>query len=809
MTSVIIGIFTPSINSVLYPSNIEQKIGFDKIRLLVQQNCLSDLAKEEIDRLSFSSDFDVIVAQLTLVEEMVALISEQEETLPLTSTIDLREAFSKTRIEGTFLEVTDLVAIRHNTTMVQRITTYLLKCDEHHFPSLKNLAHHIQNFPEVLKQIDAVVTKFGEIKDNASRELANIRRDILKSQSAISRTLHAILRQAQTDGLVEKDTAPTMRDGRLVIPILAMNKRKISGIIHDESATGKTAFVEPNSVVELNNRLRELENEERREIIRILTELTNFLRPFYPNLLDSTLFLAKIDALQAKAKFALRIHAIKPHLKNEPHIDWCDARHPLLQLSLEKQHKEIVPLSIQLTENQRILLISGPNAGGKSVCLKTVALLQYMLQCGLPIAINERSVAGIFERMFIDIGDEQSIENDLSTYSSHLLNMKQCVRYSNSKSLLLIDEFGTGTEPLIGGAIAEALLEKFNKNNTYAVITTHYTNLKHFASSAEGIVNGAMLYDRHEMRPLFSLQIGNPGSSFAVEIARKIGISEDIIASAAQKVGTEHIDYDKNLQDVARDKRYWENKRQQIREKEKHIDQLVQKYEQEMNELKNKQKEMIRDAKSEASELLSHANAKIEQTIRIIKESEAGKEPTKQARAELNELKTFLNEVKIEPLAPKVSRNMAVGDYVTIKGQSITGQILDINKETAIIAFGQIKSNVSLSKLERVSRNQLKQSQRASIGKNTTDAVRERQLNFKSEIDVRGMRVDEALQAVMYFVDDAQMLSIGRIRILHGTGTGALRQAIRDYLQNSPAVGEYRDEHVQFGGSGITVAELI
>ena len=814
MTSVIIGIFTinhtiyQKLIIVLYPSNIEQKIGFDKIRLLLQQNCLSDLAKEEIDKISFSSDFDMIVGQLTLVEEMARLISEQEETLPLNSAANLREAFDNTRIEGTFLEVTDIVAIRHNALMIQRVTNYLLKRDEIRFPTLKEFATHVQNFPQVLKQIDNIVNKFGDIKDNASTELANIRRDILKSQSNISRTLHAILRQAQADGLVEKDTTPTMRDGRLVIPILAMNKRKISGIIHDESATGKTAFVEPNSVVELNNRLRELENEERREIIRILTELTNFLRPFYPDLLDSTLFLAQIDALQAKAKFTIRIKAIKPHLKNIPLIEWYDARHPLLQLSLEKQQKHIVPLSIQLTNNQRILLISGPNAGGKSVCLKTVGLLQYMLQCGLPIAINERSVAGIFERIFMDIGDEQSIENDLSTYSSHLLNMKHCVRHSNSTSLLLIDEFGTGTEPQIGGAMAEALLEKFNTNKAYGVITTHYTNLKHFASNTEGIVNGAMLYDRHEMQPLFSLQIGNPGSSFAVEIARKIGIPEDIILSAAKKVGSEHIDYDKNLQDAARDKRYWANKREQIRTKEKQIDILAQKYEQEMNELKSKQKELIRAAKSEASELLNQANAKIEQTIRIIKESEAGKEPTKQARAELNQLKVILSDVKIETKTPKLAHNLTIGNHVTIKGQQITGQILAINKETAIVAFGQIKSTVPISKLEHISHNQLKQNQRASVGKSTTEAVRERQLNFKSEIDVRGMRVDEAVQAVMYFVDDAQMLSIGRIRILHGTGTGALRQVIRDYLSSSSAVSTYRDEHVQFGGSGITVVEL-
>lgn len=793
---------------MLYPSDIEQKIGFDKIRLFIKQHCLSELAKEEIDTLSFSSNFDLIVARLTLVDEMIKLLLDQEEALPLHTIADLREAFAKTRIEGTFLEVNDLVAIRHNVLMIQSVTTFLLKHDNTRFGNLKQLATPVQNFPQILQRIDTILNKYGEIKDNASTELTRIRHDLAKSQHAISRTLHAILRQAQTEGLVDKEAAPTMRDGRLVIPIPAMNKRKLGGIIHDESATGKTAFVEPSSVVELNNQLRELENEERREIIRILTNATDFVRPFYPNLLESTLFLVKIDALQAKAKWSIQTKAIKPHLKNTPFVNWSDARHPLLQLSLEKQHKSIVPLSIKLTPGERILLISGPNAGGKSVCLKTVGLLQYMLQCGLPIPIHERSEAGIFEYVFIDIGDEQSIENDLSTYSSHLLSMKHFVRHSNSTSLLLIDEFGTGTEPQIGGAIAEAILEKFNSNKTFGVITTHYTNLKHFASNSEGIVNGAMLYDRHEMRPLFQLQIGNPGSSFAIEIARKIGIPEDIILSASQKVGSEHIDYDKNLQDAVRDKRYWANKRQQIREKEKRIDELVQKYEQEMNALKTKQKELLRVAKAEATELLNQTNAKIEQTIRIIKESEAAKEPTQQARIDLKQFKASLNEEKIKPIKTNKQDTFKVGDHVTIKGQNMVGQLIESNKDVGIVTFGNIKSTIPLNKLSRVSNNQLKHSQRASVTKNTMEAWRERQLNFKSEIDVRGMRVDEALQAVMHFVDDAQMLSIGRIRILHGTGTGALRQAIRDYLHNTSAVTTYHDEHVQFGGAGITVVEL-
>ena len=793
---------------MLYPANFEQKIGFDKIRLLIQHTCLSELAKEKIDEIIFSTDFDTIVWQLSQVDEMNTLLTEKEETLPLGSTSDLREAFARTRIEGTWLDVIDLDAVRKNIRMIEQVSQFLLRQDEVRFPTLRCLAKDILNFPEVLRKIDLLLNKFGEIKDSASPELAKIRREILKAQATVSRTLQAILRQAQADGLVEKDTTPTMRDGRLVIPVIAMNKRRIGGIIHDESATGKTAFVEPTAVVEINNHLRELENEEHREIIRILTEFTNFLRPFYSDILNSTNFLAQIDALQAKAKFTLRIQAIKPHIHNKALVNWHEARHPLLQLTLESQHKKIVPLTITLNEKQRILLISGPNAGGKSVCLKTVGLLQYMLQCGLPIPLHERSEAGLFESIFIDIGDEQSIEDDLSTYSSHLLNMKHCMRYSHAQSLLLIDEFGGGTEPQIGGAIAEAVLEKFNLNQTFGVITTHYTNLKHFASNTAGIINGAMLYDRHQMQPLFSLQIGKPGSSFAVEIARKIGLPEQVIQSAANKVGSEHIDYDKNLQDAARDKRYWENKRDQIRTKEKQIESIKQTYEQELDAIQKKQKELIRQAKIEASNIIHEANSKIEQTIRIIKESQAEKEQTKQVRAELKQLNESLNEQKTEQHERRIKSTLQNGDYVTLKGQHIIGQILELNHKSAIVAFGHIKSTVPSDKLEKISHNQVKQTQRASVGKTTTEAVRERQLNFKQDIDVRGMRVDEALQAVMYYIDDALMFNIGRVRILHGTGTGALRQAIRDYLQSSPAVASFRDEHVQFGGAGVTIVDL-
>jgi DNA mismatch repair protein MutS2 len=632
---------------------------------------------------------------------------------------------------------------------------------------------------------------------------------------------------------VEKDVTPTMREGRLVIPVSPAFKRKVNGIVHDESATGKTVFIEPTQVVEANNRLRELEGEERREIMRILVEFTNFVRPHTDSIFASQYFLGQIDFLRAKALFAIEINAIKPRLDNYCQLEWAKAVHPLLLLSLKKQGKTIVPLDITLNEKQRILLISGPNAGGKSVCLKTVVLLQYMLQCGLLVPIHDSSRAGIFERLFIDIGDEQSIENDLSTYSSHLMNMKFFIKNSNSKTLLLIDEFGTGTEPMIGGAIAEATLERFNRNLAFGVITTHYTNLKHFAEDAEGIVNGAMLYDRQHLQPLFQLSIGNPGSSFAVEIARKIGLPEDLIAEAAEKVGAEHLDYDKHLQDIVRDKRYWENKRQQIRLKEKKLEETLEKYEAEMADINRQRKEITAKANDEAKNLLNEANAKIENTIRQIKEADAEKERTKAVRKELDEFKE-----RIAPKSPKGDlksgstrlqlnkkaelksakretqntehETIKIGSNVRLKGQTATGIILEMQDKQAVVAFGNLKSTVKLVKLEPISNNQLKKEIKKydSLKSTSTDEVRQRKLTFSSEIDVRGMRGDEALQAVMYFIDDALMVGVNSVRILHGTGTGALRQMIRQYLATINGVSKFRDEHIQFGGAGITIVEF-
>jgi len=619
-------------------------------------------------------------------------------------------------------------------------------------------------------------------------------------------------------------------------------KRKIRGIVHDESATGKTVFIEPAEVVEANNRIRELEGEERREIIRILTEFSATVRPQVPALLSSYEFLAEIDFIRAKALFGIDIKGLKPSFENKQIVDWFQAVHPLLQMSLAKHDKKVVPLDIILTRDKRILLISGPNAGGKSVCLKTVGLLQYMLQCGMLVSMHERSHAGIFSHIFIDIGDEQSIEDDLSTYSSHLTNMKMMLKSCNGESLILIDEFGGGTEPQIGGAIAEAVLKRFNLKGTFGVITTHYQNLKHFAEDHEGVVNGAMLYDRHEMRALFQLQIGNPGSSFAVEIARKIGLPEEVIADASEIVGSEYIQSDKYLQDIVRDKRYWETKRQNIRKREKQMEDTITRYEQEIQELERSRKEILKKAKEEAERLLQESNAKIENTIRTIKEAQAEKERTRTARQELTDFKQQVENLekaaleekiarKMEklrekqerkkdkkakqantpetPVAPKV-RPIEAGDYVRIKGQTSVGQVMEISGKNAVVMFGLMKTNVKADRLERTDAPKAAPlSNKATfVSSETQDRMYEKKLNFKQDIDVRGMRGDEAIQAVTYFIDDAILVGVSRVRILHGTGTGILRTLIRQYLATVPGVAHFQDEHVQFGGAGITVVDL-
>ena len=649
---------------MIYPQNFEQKIGFDNIRQLLREKCLSTLGEERVNNMTFTNSVTNINEWLEQITEFIQII-EEEDDFPDQYFYDLRPSLKRIRVEGMYMNEQELFDFRRSLETINGIVRFLQRTEsdtdensQSPYPALKQLAGDVAVFPQLISSINRILDKYGKIKDNASNDLLRIRRELSSTANGISRSLNSILRNAQSEGVVEKDVTPTMRDGRLVIPVAPGLKRKIKGIIHDESASGKTVFIEPAEVVEANNRIRELEGEERREIIRILTEFSNNIRPTIPEILQSYEFLSEIDFIRAKAYFAIQTQSIKPAIKNKPMIDWTMAVHPLLQLSLSKQGKKVVPLDIELTSKQRILIISGPNAGGKSVCLKTVGLLQYMLQCGLLIPLHERSHAGIFSHIFIDIGDEQSIENDLSTYSSHLLNMKNMIKQCNEHSLLLIDEFGSGTEPQIGGAMAEAILKRFNERKAYGVITTHYQNLKHYAEDHEGIINGAMLYDRHQMQALFQLQIGNPGSSFAVEIARKIGLPEDVIADASEIVGSEYINADKYLQDIVRDKRYWENKRQNIRQQEKKMEDTIARYETELQELNKNRKEIIRSAKEQAEQLLKESNGKIENTIRIIKETQAEKEKTRLARQELTDFRDSLAEMEKQQKETDIARKM-------------------------------------------------------------------------------------------------------------------------------------------------------
>ena len=851
---------------MIYPNNFEQKIGFDQIRHILRERCLSTLGKDRIEDMHFVTVPDEVNRQLDEVTEFVRIIQE-EDSFPNQYFFDVRPALHRATIEGLYMDEGELFDLRRSLETISQIVAFLRHSDteeeegSNKYPNLGALAAEVQSFPTLIRRIDGIVNKFGKIKDNASATLANIRRELAATTGSISRTLNSILRSAQAEGIVEKDVNPTVRDGRLVIPVAPALKRRIKGIVHDESATGKTVFIEPAEVVEANNRIRELEAEERREVIRILTEFTDEVRPQIPEILESYSFLAEIDFIRAKALTAIAMEGIKPQMRDYPYIDWVEAIHPLLQISLAKHHKKVVPLDIKLSKEQRILIISGPNAGGKSVCLKTVGLLQYMLQCGMLIPVKRAGGAGIFESIFIDIGDEQSIEDDLSTYSSHLLNMKNMMREADSRSLILIDEFGSGTEPLIGGAMAEAVLRRFNAKHAYGVITTHYSNLKQFAENHKGVVNGAMLYDRHQMQALYQLQIGNPGSSFAVEIARKIGLPEEVIADASEIVGSEYIQSDKFLQDIVRDKRYWETKRQNIRQKEKQLETLIAQYEGEMEELKKSRKTVIREAKEEMKQLLQESNARIENTIRTIKEAQAEKEQTRQARQELAEWREAITDNSADEYEARIQRKMEqlrakqerkkkkkegphptspkgeesnvsstlssplggneggrgvleVGSLVRIKGQQTIGTIEQINGKNAMVTFGMMRTMTKLSKLEPATQEAARQQEAERpraytyLSKETQEDISERRLHFKQDIDVRGMRGEEALQAVTYYIDDAVLLSMPRVRILHGTGNGILRTLIRQYLNANPAVASCRDEHVQFGGAGITVVEL-
>lgn len=818
---------------MIYPSNYEEKTSFSKVRELVIAKCLCPLGVAKCKEMAFSSDYKVVSKALHQTSEMTDIIRSGLE-LPTDNLHDVTPYLNCVRAENSYLLPDQMYKIKMSLETMCKIVSFFGAKDDagqYLYPKLSAELCGMTLFPNVVSAIDSIINKHGEIKDTASPELISIRRAFMSVNSSISSAMRRVVERGISEGFLDKDTSPSMRDGRLVIPVASMMKRKLNGIVHDESATGKTVYIEPAEIVEANNRLRELQIEEKREIIRILTLISSQIRPHIDKMLESYSLLGLFDFVRAKALFAIEVGGEMPVLEHKPEIDWFHAVHPILYLNLKAQHRDIVPLDIRLNRQDRILIISGPNAGGKSVCLKTVGLVQYMMQCGLLPTLYSNSHMGLFDNIFIDIGDEQSLENDLSTYSSHLKNMKAFMQYSTNRTLILIDEMGSGTEPQIGGALAQSILIQLNKVGVMGVVTTHYQNLKTFAESESGFVNGAMLYDRQKMQPLFQLSIGNPGSSFAIEIARKIGLPKNVIEDAQEIVGSDYINMDKYLLDLARDKRYWSNKRMSIKEKEQKLNLLLEKYEEKVDALREQRSLIISEARRQASEILSTTNATLERTIHEIRKSQAEKERTKAVRKDLEEYKRKLSKSienpeeglsKLPDLPKHKNRKkqdivatekrdlkFEVGEYVRMSDGGVVGRILSLQGKKAEVAFGALRTIVELSKLVKATKpKESASNQILTVSKSTSEDIRQRQLNFSHEIDVRGMRADEAVQAIIYFLDDAIQFNASKIRILHGTGTGVLKTVIREQLQSNPCVVSFHDEDVRFGGAGITVVNL-
>lgn len=824
---------------MIYPSDFESKIGFDSIRIYISEKCRCAMGRELASEMSFSTDYDEILSRLRRVEEMMSII-KGNLSLVLDPVHDAIPWLNEIRAAGAFMSAERLFKLNGMLSLMKEVKDFFSKGEEdedaegNRFPFLKELGSEIALFPLLSSDIERCINKFGEVKDSASPELAEIRKAMRGASGSMQRAMRRVLDNAVSKGLIDKDVTPSVRDGRLVIPVSAANKRGIPGILHDESATGKTVFIEPSEVVEAGNRLRQLEMDERREIVTILRTISDDIRPYIDELASSIRVLGEFDFIRAKAEFAVEVDAQMPVVEKEPLIEWYHAVHPGLLLALRSQNRSVVPLYLTLSSENRILIISGPNAGGKSVCLKTVAIIQYMMQCGVMPTVHYNSHLGVFRNLLIDIGDEQSFENDLSTYSSHLKNMKFFLNNTDKRTLFLADEMGSGTEPQIGGALAQAILKSLGSRGCRGVVTTHYQNLKTFADQEPGFVNGAMLYDREHLQPTFQLSIGTPGSSFAIDIASKIGLPKDLIEEAKEIVGSDYVSLDKYLSEIQRDRRYWANKRQNIREKEAKLDNLLSKYEETAGDLKTQRKTILNEAKKEAKEILATANAKIERTILEIRKAEAEKEKTKQLRKELDEFKKDLEnpdtdsdkkqndllkplrhksrKSKEKPVEKKVTvapKELKKDDYVKMKDGNTVGQILSVDGKNAEVAFGALRTIVAVSKLEASSKpKQSALSTASTLSSSTISDSRSRQLNFKNEIDVRGMRADEALQAVTYFIDDALQFGSSRVRILHGTGHGILKTLIRVQLRANNAVRHFEDEDVRFGGAGITVVDL-
>ncbi len=826
---------------LVYPDTFEDKIGFSQVRQKVADNCVTPSGREMAESMHASGDFKEVVANQTDVVEFTEIILHHSD-FPELAPVDIRNAINKGRIIGSYLDVTEWLDIRRILASVRQIEVFFDKKPVEMLPVTRVKAKQLKTFPFIQEKLDQIFGKTGQIRDNASPDLKRIRQEMIHLQSSIGRRMDHVLQQARTEGWIEKDVQPTVRDGRLVIPVPVTHKRRINGLIHDESATGRTAFVEPLELVEMNNELRELELAEQREIIRILIELTNQLRPYFPEMENWDRVMAGFDLALAKAKISLRWEGAQVLLSEDQLIHWEQARHPLLDLAFRLEKRKVVAQNIHLDSKQRILLISGPNAGGKSVCLKSAGLIQYLIQCGFLVPVQEGSRSGIFDQFLLDIGDEQSIENDLSTYSSHLHHMKFFLKKAGARTLFMIDEFGSGTEPQLGGAIAESILGDLSASGAYGVVTTHYSNLKHFAASADGVVNAAMRYDVQHMQPLFELESGKPGSSFAFEIARNIGLPESVIQKASELVGDNHIQFDKHLREISRDKRYWENKRQKIRQNSKEIEELLAKYSETLAVTEKERKKIIQEARQKSDEMLSGINKKIEQSIREIRESQAEKLRVRDVREELESLRNSVKETldhnleegrqriekaahesirvkkKIHQETPAVQEKpkeevvtrLAAGCKIRIKDKDILAEVLETRGNSLLIAMGQMITTIQADQAEPVSEADF----RKATGTKTYGTsfagvdMENRKLSFTPSLDLRGLRADEALRKVTEFIDEAVMVGSGELRILHGKGDGILRQIIREYLSGVDVVKSFADEDVRFGGTGITIVKL-
>ena len=794
---------------MLYPSNLEQKVNFIKIKELIKGECTSSLGQGYVDQIIFSKDFGLVQRLLDQTEEFRQLLLAGEP-FPSSHFTNLNPYLEKAKLEGAFLEQDEFQEIKLALQTLQSCISFFQKFGDS-YPTLKALLGLLLDLDlKLLREIDQVLDEKGKLRSNASKELQLIRTQLLYEESRLRKVMERVFKEARAKGLVPDDSAMTIRGGRMVIPIAAENKRKLRGFIHDESATGQTVFMEPEEALDINNEIRDLEYMEKREIIRILTKLTNQLRPNIPALRKATNFLGVFDFIRAKARFALKTNSVKPILTQERRLSWYDARHPILEISLKAQGKQVVPLNLKLDHQKRLLLISGPNAGGKSVALKTVALLQYMLQCGLLLPVHPDSNCSLFDHLFIDIGDEQSLENDLSTYSSHLMSMKHFSQFANKKTILFIDEFGTGTEPQFGGAIAESILLSLAKLGAYGVITTHYGNLKQLAEKQQGLVNGAMRYDVEKFEPLYQLEIGKPGSSFALEIASKIGLSKEIVAYAKQQIGEERVRYDRLLTQLENEKNQYAQLLKEIKEKESLLSAKLKEYGLLKDTLEQTKKQYIQEAKLEAKSLLDQANKKIESVIREIKEGKAEKVVTKNLRKELN---VFKEEVKPEKVTLKdpeiqvVGGQIQLGDWVRLKDNGAIGEVLLLKNKDADLLIGDLKSTVKLSRLEKIAKNTAKKELK-SIEKRGSYQTTAKMMDYSTNLDLRGKRGEEVLPMIQSFIDEGFMLGIKNLRIVHGKGDGILREVTRNLLRSMSQVGKLEDEHADRGGAGVTLITL-